>query len=134
MATRTVVCPECDEPVPYGRLSCANCGTLLASVAGAAQRPAPLARTTTEDGRALASDDGPAGPEPDPEGPEPGAPDPASLPADEVEPVGAPADVDDASEPLPPEVELPSPESPRPDPYGADAQLPVEPGSAPVAP
>jgi hypothetical protein len=42
MATRTVVCPECDEPVPYGRLSCPNCGSLLASVAGAPRRQASL--------------------------------------------------------------------------------------------
>ena len=39
MATRTVVCPECGAEVPYGRLSCVACGTLLASVAGASRRP-----------------------------------------------------------------------------------------------
>lgn len=38
MATRMVVCPECGAEVPYGRLSCVACGTLLASVAGAARR------------------------------------------------------------------------------------------------
>jgi hypothetical protein len=41
MAIRTVVCPECDEPVPYGRLSCPACGSLLASVAGAPRRILP---------------------------------------------------------------------------------------------
>ncbi len=40
MATRTVVCPECGAEVPAGRLSCAACGTLLASVAGSARRSA----------------------------------------------------------------------------------------------
>jgi len=38
MATRTVVCPECAEPLPYGRLACPSCGALLASVAGTARR------------------------------------------------------------------------------------------------
>ena len=39
MATRAYYCPECGTEVPAGRLSCAACGTLLASVAGAARRP-----------------------------------------------------------------------------------------------
>ncbi|MFL5680832.1 MAG: hypothetical protein ACJ77B_09560 [Chloroflexota bacterium] len=34
MATKTVVCPECGDPVTYGRLSCPTCGSLLAAVAG----------------------------------------------------------------------------------------------------
>lgn len=34
MATKTMVCPDCGEALPYGRLSCPNCGSLLASVAG----------------------------------------------------------------------------------------------------
>jgi len=41
MATRTVVCPECAEPLPYGRLACPSCGALLASVAGTARRVEP---------------------------------------------------------------------------------------------
>ena len=40
MATRVVVCSECDEPLPYGRLSCPSCGALLASVAGTPRRTA----------------------------------------------------------------------------------------------
>jgi len=32
--TRKIRCTDCGEPVPYGRLSCPSCGTLLASVAG----------------------------------------------------------------------------------------------------
>lgn len=38
MATKTVVCPGCGAAVPYGRLSCAACGTLLASVSGTSRR------------------------------------------------------------------------------------------------
>jgi hypothetical protein len=42
MATRIVVCPECGVPVPYGRLSCPECGSLLASVVGTSRRVAPV--------------------------------------------------------------------------------------------
>ena len=47
MAARTVVCPECSETLPYGRLSCPACGSLLAAVAGGpvrqvASSPAPV--------------------------------------------------------------------------------------------
>jgi hypothetical protein len=38
MASRTTVCPSCQEAVPSGRLSCPSCGLLLASVAGAPPR------------------------------------------------------------------------------------------------
>lgn len=38
MATRTTICPRCQEAVPGGRLSCSSCGLLLASVAGATRR------------------------------------------------------------------------------------------------
>ena len=34
MATRTVVCPECESPLAPGRFSCSACGALVASVAG----------------------------------------------------------------------------------------------------
>ena len=33
MATRTVVCPECDVPLSPGRFACSSCGALVASVA-----------------------------------------------------------------------------------------------------
>jgi hypothetical protein len=33
MATKTIVCPECQAPVVPGRYACAQCGALLASVA-----------------------------------------------------------------------------------------------------
>jgi hypothetical protein len=35
MATRMVVCPECDTPLSPGRLACSACGALVASVASA---------------------------------------------------------------------------------------------------
>jgi hypothetical protein len=38
LATKRVACPECSATVPYGRLSCSTCGTLLASVAGSPRR------------------------------------------------------------------------------------------------
>lgn len=45
MATKTVVCPECDTPLAPGRLSCSACGALVASVASAVRMfsPAELA-------------------------------------------------------------------------------------------
>jgi hypothetical protein len=41
MATKTVVCPECDTPVVPGRLSCSACGALVASVASAVRMFSP---------------------------------------------------------------------------------------------
>ena len=35
MATKTVVCPECEAPLAPGRFSCSACGALVASVASA---------------------------------------------------------------------------------------------------
>ncbi|HEU0236656.1 MAG TPA: hypothetical protein VFR14_09475, partial [Candidatus Limnocylindrales bacterium] len=35
------VCPECAEPLPYGRLACPSCGALLASVGGTSRRVEP---------------------------------------------------------------------------------------------
>jgi hypothetical protein len=40
MPARTIVCPDCGEAVPRGRLSCPACGALLASVTGGDARPA----------------------------------------------------------------------------------------------
>ncbi len=39
MPARTIVCPDCGEAVPRGRLSCPACGALLASVTGGGARP-----------------------------------------------------------------------------------------------
>jgi hypothetical protein len=41
LAARTVVCPECSETLPYGRLSCPACGSLLAAVTGGRARAVP---------------------------------------------------------------------------------------------
>ncbi|HEX7472464.1 MAG TPA: zinc ribbon domain-containing protein [Candidatus Limnocylindrales bacterium] len=49
MATKAFVCPECGTEVPSGRLSCAACGTLLASVAGAARRTVTTSPGPTAD-------------------------------------------------------------------------------------
>jgi hypothetical protein len=53
MVTRTVVCPDCGETVPYGRLSCPACGTLLAAVAGAPRRSRPLAAVAVSEAPTL---------------------------------------------------------------------------------
>lgn len=37
MATRTVVCPECDSPLSPGRFACSFCGALVAAVATVAR-------------------------------------------------------------------------------------------------
>jgi hypothetical protein len=45
MATKTVVCPECESPLAHGRFSCSACGALVASVASATRSflaPEPL--------------------------------------------------------------------------------------------
>jgi len=41
MATKTVVCPECDSPLAPGRFSCSVCGALVASVATVSRSFAP---------------------------------------------------------------------------------------------
>ena len=56
MPERAIVCPGCGEAVPYGRLSCPECGTLLASVAGGVR---PTVRTADAPGPdAAAASDG----------------------------------------------------------------------------
>jgi len=56
MATRTVVCPECAEPLAYGRLACPSCGALLASVAGGHRRAEPLTGTELVEESVLLAD------------------------------------------------------------------------------
>ncbi len=70
MAARTVVCPECSETLPYGRLSCPACGSLLAAVAGGRARvvapvapapaPAPDVAAPEPAEPAVATDEAPA--------------------------------------------------------------------------
>lgn len=45
MATKTVVCPECDSPLAPGRFSCSVCGALVASVATMSRPFAPVAES-----------------------------------------------------------------------------------------
>ena len=45
MATRTVVCPECDAPLSPGRFACSSCGALVASVATAPRQFVPAEPT-----------------------------------------------------------------------------------------
>lgn len=46
MATRTVVCPECDAPLAPGRFACGECGALLATVASGSRSLFPAAVAT----------------------------------------------------------------------------------------
>jgi hypothetical protein len=48
MTSRTIVCSECGEAVPYGRLSCPACGALLASVAGGSRAAGSIAELTPD--------------------------------------------------------------------------------------
>lgn len=43
-----IVCPECGHAVPYGRLTCPACGTLLAAVSGGSRR-GQLTRTSVDE-------------------------------------------------------------------------------------
>jgi hypothetical protein len=45
MATKTVVCPECGSPAAPGRYACAECGSLLASVAPGGRELTPDSAT-----------------------------------------------------------------------------------------
>jgi hypothetical protein len=47
MTTQTIGCSACGAVVPYGRLSCPECGELLASVAGARRRGRATSRSAT---------------------------------------------------------------------------------------
>ena len=42
MATKTVVCPECDSPLAPGRFACSACGAVVASVATMSRPFAPV--------------------------------------------------------------------------------------------
>jgi len=76
--TRKIRCTDCGEAVPYGRLSCPSCGTLLASVAGgvkhstagAGDQPADVTAEAEAATAAMAARAVETAPEPDP-GPPP---------------------------------------------------------------
>lgn len=61
MTSRTIVCSECGEAVPYGRLSCPACGALLASVAGGSRAAGSIADLAPDaiDAPPLFGDDAP---------------------------------------------------------------------------
>lgn len=82
MTTKTIECVECGEPVPYGRLSCPACGSLLAAVA--------RSRRTADQPRA---DPPPADPPPA----DAAARSLAAVPAYLIDPV-APSDIDPEAE------------------------------------
>lgn len=73
MRVKTIDCVGCGESVPYGRLSCPACGTLLASVSGGPRRVVRTDVATAEPAEAVTSGeaDSPAlaTTEPDPESP-----------------------------------------------------------------
>ncbi len=48
MATKIVVCPECDSPLAPGRFSCSECGALVASVATVSRSFAPVAEPVAQ--------------------------------------------------------------------------------------
>lgn len=49
--TQSIECSACGATVPYGRLSCAECGEMLASVAGARRGEIARADSRTDDAR-----------------------------------------------------------------------------------
>jgi hypothetical protein len=71
MATKTVVCPECDSPLAPGRFSCSVCGALVASVATVSRSFAPVAGPAAQP---VAAEDAPLPAEPAPPFPNSAAP------------------------------------------------------------
>lgn len=60
MTTQSIVCGSCNAAVPYGRLSCPECGELLASVAGSRRAVAGAVTTRARaTGKRAAADAGP---------------------------------------------------------------------------
>ncbi len=57
MTTKTIECVECGESVPYGRLSCPSCGSLLASVSGQRARPVAITEAPAVEVEAVPDDD-----------------------------------------------------------------------------
>ncbi len=114
MATKTVVCPECAEPLPQGRLACPACGALVAFVAGS-PRTTPTEPTeppeppVAPEGSPVEDDPrGEAAADPEPE-PEPAATEPDDAPELAADPVPAPA----ALREWPPRSAVPDPGEPQ---------------------
>jgi len=64
MATKVVVCPECESPVEAGRFSCASCGAVVAAVATVARSFAPAPAVTPTPVEELVPEPGPPAEEP----------------------------------------------------------------------
>lgn len=110
MPNRSVVCPDCEEPLPHGRLSCPRCGALLASVAGLYRAPV----RATQPRSSMAASLSWAG---------------APLLARDAH-TGSHGDLDDASEPLPthepgPVTEPPASPAPQPQVLPSEAIPPM---------
>jgi hypothetical protein len=106
--TQEVLCPACGAAVPRGRLSCQECGTMLASVAGTSE-PAAAVETVGPAPSAVAGDDVEPSP---PEAPSPSEATPTPTP--EPEPMIA-GPSDDPVVPTPPTPSPPSaPSTPPP--------------------
>lgn len=67
MATKTVVCPECDSPLAPGRFACSVCGALVASVATVSRSFAPgvepLAKAAVAEAAPLSAEPAPSVPD-----------------------------------------------------------------------
>ena len=85
MATKTVVCPECDSPLAPGRFSCSVCGALVASVATVSRSFAPVAEPMAH---AVAAE--PAPPPAEPAEPAPPVPNVAPPVATATSPIRKP--------------------------------------------
>jgi hypothetical protein len=114
MATKTVVCPECGASAAPGRYACAECGTLLASVAVTARSWSGAA----DEGDEAGPDDRAADPEPATPGAPALAPDAQADLVDETA-VGADAGTADPVAPGPDGV------SPGADPSAFDEDAPL---------
>src|SRR6186997_3208380 len=99
---QSIVCGGCGSEVPYGRLSCPECGELLASVAGAIRQP------TTVASQSWPTEDGPVGtpvdvlPPPPPVLRDAEPMDAAATDVDQAEPLDPGLTFADAAEPLDP--------------------------------
>ena len=119
MATTIVVCPDCGASLAHGRLSCSECGALLASVAGGSRRAARPAMSAAEAWSSLEPSPDPAtATTTPPEAPAPPQPEATAQP----------------EAPAPPQPEAPAqPEPPQLAPPISPSEHPLEPSTPDVA-